>query len=175
MLVMGALSTPFGSNMSPLCMLPLLKMKQKPNIVSILYIDMTKGSRTMFWLVLRTRQAVNRCYRAGFGTSEHPFGSNISPFCVLPLLKMKQEPNIVSTLYIDMTECGLTILWLDVMSRQAVNRCRHACFRGSEHPFGSNISPFCVLPLLKMKPEPNIVSILCIDMTEGSPTMFCTI
>ena len=133
---------------------------------------MTEGSLTMFWLNFRSRQAVNRCYRAGFGGSEHPFGSNISPLCVLPLLKMKREPNIVSILYIDMTEGSPTMFWLNFRSQQAVNRCYCAGFWVSEHPFGSNISPLCVLPLLKMKREPNIVSILYIDMTEGSPTMF---
>ena len=71
-------------------------MKQEPIIVSILYMDMTEGSQTMFLIDFRSRQVVNMCYCAGFGGSEHPFGSNISPLCVLPLLKMKQEPNIVS-------------------------------------------------------------------------------
>ena len=101
---------PAVPNIRPLCALPLLKMKREPNIVSIQYMDMSEGSPTMLWLNFRSRQAVNRCYRAGFGGSEHPFGSNISPLCVLPLLKMKQEPKIVSTLYIDMTECSLTML-----------------------------------------------------------------
>ena len=146
---------PFGSNISPLCVLPLLKMKREPNIVSILYIDMTEGSPTMFWLNFRSRQAVNRCYRAGFGGSEHPFGSNISPLCVLPLLKMKREPNIVSILYIDMTECSSTMLWLDFRSQQAANRCVDMLFGGAPiTPFGSDISILCVFPLLKMKREP---------------------
>ena len=148
---LGGSEHPFGSDISPLCVLPFLKMKREPNIVSILYIDMTEGSPTMFWLNFRSRQAVNRCYCAGFGGSEHPFGSNISPLCVLPLLKMKREPNIVSILYIDMTECSSTILWLDFRSRQAANWCRYACSGGSDHPFGSDISPLWVLPLLKMK------------------------
>ena len=91
---------------------------------------MTEGSPTMFWLNFRSRQAVNRCYRAGFGGSEHPFGSNISPLCVLPLLKMKREPNIVSILYIDMTEGSPTMFCLNFLSRQAVNRCYRAGFGG---------------------------------------------
>ena len=133
---------------------------------------MTEGSPTMFWLNFRSRQAVNRCYRAGFGGSEHPFGSNISPLCVLPLLKMKREPNIVSILYIDMTEGSPTMFWLNFRSRQAVSRCYYrAGFGGSDHPFGSNISPLCVLPLLKMKREANIVSTLYVYKTECSSTM----
>ena len=146
-------------------------MKREPNIVSTLYIDMTECSSTILWLNFRSRQAANQCRHACFGGSDHPFGPNISPLCVFPLLKMKREPNIVSTLYIDMTECSSTMLWLDVRSRQAANRCRHACFGGSDHPFGSDISPLWVLPLLKMKREANIVSTLHIDMTECSSTM----
>ena len=47
-------------------------MKREPNIVSILNIDMTEGSRTMFWLEFRSRQAINSYYRVGFEDSEHP-------------------------------------------------------------------------------------------------------
>ena len=36
---------------------------------------------------------------------------------------MKQEPNIVSTLYVDIKECSSTMLWLDFRSRQAAKRC----------------------------------------------------
>ena len=60
---------------------------------------------------------------AVFWVCENPFGSNISPLCVLQLLKMKREPNIVSTLYIDIKECSSTMLWLDFRSRQAAKRC----------------------------------------------------
>ena len=133
---------------------------------------MTESSLTMFWLNFRSRQAVSRCRHAGFGDSEHPFGSNISSLCVFLLFKMKRDSNIVSTQYIDMTEGSPTVFWLELRSRQAVNRCYRAGFGGSEQPFGSNISPLCVLLLMKMKREPNIVSKQYIDMTEGSATMF---
>ena len=146
----GGSEHPFGSDISPLCVLPLLKMKREHNIVSTLYIDMKECSSTMLWFNFTSRQAVNWCWHTCFGCSDHPFGSDISPLCVLPLLKMKREPNIVSILYIDMKECSSTMLWLDFTSHQAANRCWHACFGGSEHPFGSDISPLCVLPLLKM-------------------------
>ena len=168
----GGLEHPFGSNINPLCMLPLLKMKRETNIVSTLYIDIMECSLTMLWLDFRSRQAVNRCRYAYFWGSEHPFGSDTNPLYVLSLLKMKQEPNIVYTLYIDMMECSLTMLWLDFTSWHSVNQCWYACFGGSEHPFGSDISLLCVLSFLKMKREPNKVSILYIDMTEVSLTMF---
>ena len=168
----GGFEHPSGSNISPLRLLPLLKMEREPNLVSTSYINMIECSFTMFWLNFMSQQAGYQCKHAWFGGSEHPFGLNTSPLCMLLLLKMKREPNIVSTLYIDMMECSGTMLWLDFTSRQATNRCRHACFGGSDHPFGSNISPLCVLPLLKMKREPNLVSILYIDMTEGSLTTF---
>ena len=146
-------------------------MRREPNIVSILHIDMKKSSLTMLWLDFRSRQAVNRCRYAYFWGSEHPFGSDTNPLYVLSLLKMKQEPNIVYTLYIDMMECSLTMLWLDFTSWHSVNQCWYACFGGSEHPFGSDISSFCLLPLLKTKWEANKVSTLYIDMTERSSTM----
>ena len=147
-------------------------MKREANIVSTLYIDMTECSSTMLWLNFTSRQAVHQCIHACFEGSDHPFGSNISPLCVLPLLKMKREANIVSTLYVDMTECSSTMLWLNSRSRQAANQCRgHACFGGSDHPFGPNISPLWVLPLLKMKQELNIVSTLHKDIKECSSTM----
>ena len=60
---------------------------------------------------------------AVFWVCENPFGSNISPLCVLQLLKMKREANIVSTLYIDIKECSSTMLWLDFRLRQAAKRC----------------------------------------------------
>ena len=59
---------------------------------------------------------------------ENPFGSYISPLCVLQFLKMKQEPKIVSTLYIGMKECSSIMLWLNFTSRQAANRYWYACF-----------------------------------------------
>ena len=96
---------------------------------------MTQGSLTMFWLNFRSRYAVNSRRGAGFRGSEHPFRSNISPLCVLPLLKMKREPNIFSILYIEMTEGSSTMFWLNFRSRQAVNRCRYAFWGGSDHPF----------------------------------------
>ena len=83
------------------------------------------------------------CYRprptptdmAVFWVCENPFGSNISPLCVLQLLKMKREANIVSTLHIDIKECSSTMLWLDFRSQQAANRCWYAFGGGSDHPF----------------------------------------
>ena len=147
-------------------------MEREHNIVSTLYVDLRECSSTMLWLDLTSRQAANRSWHACFGGSDHPFGPNISPLWVLPLLKMKWEHNIVSTLYIDMKECSSAMLWLNFTSWQAVNQCRHACFGGFEHPFWSDISPLCVFPLLKMKREHNIVSTLYIDMRECSSTMF---
>ena len=132
---------------------------------------MTECSSIMLWLNFTSRQATNQSRHACFGGYDYPFRPNISPLWVLPLLKMKREHNIVSKLYIDLTECSSTMLWLNFRSRQAANQCRHACFGGSDHPFGSDISPLWVLPLLKMKREPNIVSTLYIDMKECSSAM----
>ena len=41
------------------------------------------------------------------------------------IVKRQWEPNIVSTLYVDMIQSSGNIIWLDMRSLQAAKRCRH--------------------------------------------------
>ena len=164
MLILGALITLLGQTSVHCVCCHCWKWNKSP-------VDMTECSSTMLWLNFRSRQAGNQCRHAYFWGSDHPFGSNISPLWVLPLLKMKWEPNIVSSLYIYMKECSSSMLWLNLGHVRLPIGVDMLVLGGSEHPFGSDISPLCVLPLLKMKREPNIVSTLYIDIKECSSPM----